>query len=263
MRAALDEDIQSGDITAAFCPTTPLKARIITREAGILCGQPWVRTICALYPNIQCSWLVEDGALLIPGQTICDLEGPANTLLTIERTILNFLQCLSGTATITASLAQAISHTNTRLFDTRKTVPGLRLAQKYAVLCGGGYNHRLGLYDAILLKENHIMSLGSVSKAIQAAHQQHSWVEIEVETLEQLKEALEVGVERILLDNFTLPQMAEAVRETKGRTELEASGNITPSTLVPIAETGIDIISCGALTKHVRALDLSLRIIDR
>ena len=261
VQAALEEDIQFGDITAEFCPTTPLNAHIITREPGILCGQPWVRAICGLYPSIQCAWLAADGERLTPGQSLCTLEGPARTLLTLERTILNFLQCLSGTASYTAPLVQAIAHTNARLFDTRKTLPGLRLAQKYAVLCGGGHNHRLGLYDAILLKENHIASLGSVSKAIQLAHQKHAWVEIEVETLEQLKEALDTGVERILLDNFSLLQMVEAVRQTNGRAELEASGNIDLNTIVPVAETGVDIISCGALTKNVSALDLSLRVI--
>lgn len=260
VRMALDEDIQTGDITAEFCPITVVVAHIITREAGILCGQPWVRALCSLYPEVDCTWLVNDGAMLAPQQVICTLSGPTRTLLTIERSILNFLQCLSGTASATHLFAQAIAHTPTRLFDTRKTIPGLRLAQKYAVLCGGGHNHRLGLYDAILLKENHITSLGSVSKAIQRAHEKHAWVEIEVETLDQLQEALSVGVERILLDNFTLLDMKTAVQITNNQTTLEASGNININTIVPVAETGVDIISCGALTKNITALDLSYRI---
>lgn len=261
IQMALMEDLQGGDLTAEFCPTTLLQAHIMTREAGILCGRPWVDAICTLYPIIQCTWQAFDGDLLTPGQSLCTLQGPARTLLTLERTFLNFLQCLSGTATTTHQLAQIIAHTSTRLFDTRKTIPGLRLAQKYAVLCGGGHNHRLGLYDAVLLKENHIASLGSITQAIKAARLKHAWIEIEVETLDQLQEALEIGVDRVLLDNFSLTDTKKAVQLTNNRSELEASGNINHQTILSVAETGVHIISCGALTKNIKALDLSLRVL--
>jgi nicotinate-nucleotide pyrophosphorylase (carboxylating) len=265
VRTALQEDVGSGDITAALIPDTQLaKARIISREAAVISGVEWVNEVFRqVDPNMNITWEVEDGDKVEPNQVLFTAEGKARSLLTAERAALNFLQSLSGTATISQMYADKVAHTEVRLLDTRKTIPGLRLAQKYAVTCGGCFNHRIGLYDAFLIKENHIMACGGIKEAIQTAHQNEPGkpVEVEVETLEQLKEGLDAGADIIMLDNFTLDQMREAVAITQGKAKLEASGNITDETLVPVAETGVDYISIGALTKHCTAVDLSMRLV--
>jgi nicotinate-nucleotide pyrophosphorylase (carboxylating) len=244
---------------AAFVPPIQVTATVLSREAGILCGAPWVNALCERYA-LEATWHVQEGGILQPNQVFLTLQGLAPTLLTVERTLLNFLQTLSGTATLTRQYVNKIRHTSAQLLDTRKTIPGLRLAQKYAVLCGGGRNHRLGLYDAILLKENHIKSVGSLSKAVALAKASAPWVEVEVENRAELVEALQAKPDRILLDNFSLAQLMEAVLITNNQIPLEASGNVSLETIASIAETGVQFISCGALTKHVRALDLSLKI---
>ena len=265
VKQALDEDIGDGDVTAQLLPAQQqATATVIARETGILCGQQWFTEVfLQLDKSISINWQADDGDSLNANQTVCTLSGPTRALLTGERTALNFLQTLSGTATITHNYVEAIGDNKARLLDTRKTIPGLRLAQKYAVHCGGGSNHRIGLYDMILIKENHITSAGSVSAAMQqalAAANGKVEIEIEVENLAQLQEAIVAGAKRILLDNFTLDQMHEAVGVTQGRARLEASGNITLENIREVAETGVDFISIGAITKHVRALDLSMRI---
>jgi nicotinate-nucleotide pyrophosphorylase (carboxylating) len=265
VRTALQEDVGSGDITAALIPNTQLaKARIISREAAVISGVEWVNEVFRqVDPSMNITWEVKDGDKVEPNQVLFTAEGKARSLLTAERAALNFLQSLSGTATISQVYADKVAHTQVRLLDTRKTIPGLRLAQKYAVTCGGCFNHRIGLYDAFLIKENHIMACGGIKEAIQTAHQNEPGkpVEVEVETLEQLKEGLDSGADIIMLDNFTLDQMREAVAITQGKAKLEASGNITDETLVPVAETGVDYISIGALTKHCTAVDLSMRLV--
>jgi nicotinate-nucleotide pyrophosphorylase (carboxylating) len=265
VRTALQEDVGSGDITAALIPDTQLaKARIISREAAVISGVEWVNEVFRqVDPSMNITWEVKDGDKVEPNQVLFTAEGKARSLLTAERAALNFLQSLSGTATISQVYADKVAHTQVRLLDTRKTIPGLRLAQKYAVTCGGCFNHRIGLYDAFLIKENHIMACGGIKEAIQTAHQNEPGkpVEVEVETLEQLKEGLDSGADIIMLDNFTLDQMREAVAITQGKAKLEASGNITDETLVPVAETGVDYISIGALTKHCTAVDLSMRLV--
>jgi nicotinate-nucleotide pyrophosphorylase (carboxylating) len=265
VRTALQEDVGSGDITAALIPDTQLaKARIISREAAVISGVEWVNEVFRqVDPSMNITWEVKDGDKVEPNQVLFTAEGKARSLLTAERAALNFLQSLSGTATISQVYADKVAHTKVRLLDTRKTIPGLRLAQKYAVTCGGCFNHRIGLYDAFLIKENHIMACGGIKEAIQTAHQNEPGkpVEVEVETLEQLKEGLDAGADIIMLDNFTLDQMREAVAITHGKAKLEASGNITDETLVPVAETGVDYISIGALTKHCTAVDLSMRLV--
>ncbi len=265
VRQALEEDVGDGDVTAQLLPEQQqATATVIAREAGILCGQQWFTEVfLQLDKSIRINWQAGDGASLNANQTVCTLSGPTRALLTGERTALNFLQTLSGTATITHKYVEAISDNKARLLDTRKTIPGLRLAQKYAVHCGGGSNHRIGLYDMILIKENHIASAGSVTAAMQqalAAAKRGMEIEIEVETLDQLQEAIAAGAKRILLDNFTLEQMRAAVGVTQSRARLEASGNITLENIHAVAATGVDFISIGAITKHVRALDLSMRI---
>jgi nicotinate-nucleotide pyrophosphorylase (carboxylating) len=265
VRTALQEDVGSGDITAALIPDTQLaKARIISREAAVISGVEWVNEVFRqVDPSMNITWEVKDGDKVEPNQVLFTAEGKARSLLTAERAALNFLQSLSGTATISQVYADKVAHTQVRLLDTRKTIPGLRLAQKYAVTCGGCFNHRIGLYDAFLIKENHIMACGGIKEAIQTAHQNEPGkpVEVEVETLEQLKEGLDSGADIIMLDNFTLDQMREAVAITQCKAKLEASGNITDETLVPVAETGVDYISIGALTKHCTAVDLSMRLV--
>jgi nicotinate-nucleotide pyrophosphorylase (carboxylating) len=265
VRTALQEDVGSGDITAALIPDTQrAKARIISREAAVISGVEWVNEVFRqVDPSMNITWEVKDGDKVEPNQVLFTAEGKARSLLTAERAALNFLQSLSGTATISQVYADKVAHTQVRLLDTRKTIPGLRLAQKYAVTCGGCFNHRIGLYDAFLIKENHIMACGGIKEAIQTAHQNEPGkpVEVEVETLEQLKEGLDAGADIIMLDNFTLDQMREAVAITQGKAKLEASGNITDETLVPVAETGVDYISIGALTKHCTAVDLSMRLV--
>ena len=265
VQQALAEDVGAGDITASLiAPDTLASADVITREAGVLCGKAFAEeTFRQVDARCSTVWQVEDGDHINAGDSLYRVTGPARALLTAERTALNFLQALSGTATVAKAYADRIAHTNVRLLDTRKTLPGLRLAQKYAVACGGCYNHRIGLFDAFLIKENHIAAAGGIREAIIAARHiaADKPVEIEVETLEELDTALSAEPDRIMLDNFSLDALREAVARTAGRAELEASGNVTDQTLVAIAETGVDLISIGALTKHIRALDLSMRMI--
>ncbi|NND68449.1 MAG: carboxylating nicotinate-nucleotide diphosphorylase [Halioglobus sp.] len=263
VRAALAEDMGSGDITAQLIPVgNRASGRVITREAGVLCGTPWVDAVFAeLDSEVAIEWHAADGASLAPNDTLFTFEGNARTLLSGERTALNFLQLLSGTASTCARYANLVEGTNAKLLDTRKTVPGLRQAQKYAVRCGGCHNHRIGLFDAFLIKENHINACGGIAAAVATARDYAPGkpVEVEVESLAELDEALAAGADRVMLDNFSLQDMATAVQRTDGKAELEASGNVTSDTLVPIAQTGVDYISIGALTKDVRALDLSMR----
>ena len=263
---ALREDIGSGDLTASLVDASAIVgATIIARESLILCGQSWVDEVFSqLDDAIIIDWYVGDGQHAEANDVICKLTGSARTLLTGERTALNFLQTLSATATTTARYVNAIDGTGARILDTRKTIPGLRLAQKYAVTCGGGQNHRVGLYDAILIKENHIKSAGGIAAAVSSAQKLNAGVliEVEVESLDEFREALAAGAERILLDNLTLAEMREAVainRDGKHKmAELEASGNITLESIREIAETGVDYISTGAITKNISAIDLSM-----
>jgi nicotinate-nucleotide pyrophosphorylase (carboxylating) len=265
VRAALAEDIGDGDITAALvAPDARARARIITREAAVVCGRPWVDEVFRqVDASVRINWKCEDGERVVAGATLYELEGPARALLTGERTALNFLQLLSGTATRCAAFAALLDGLPTRLLDTRKTIPGLRVAQKYAVRCGGGQNHRIGLFDAFLVKENHIAACGSIAAAIATARRNAPGkpVEVEVETLSQLEEALAGGVDSVLLDNFDLEGMRRAVAITAGRAKLEASGGVSESTLRAIAETGVDYISMGTLTKDCKAIDLSMRFL--
>ena len=261
---ALVEDVGTGDLTASLIDSSALaSATIMTREAGILCGMAFAsEAFRQTDPACQVNWRLSDGDSLSAGDELCRIQGPARALLTAERTALNFIQLLSGTATTASLYAARVAHTGVKLLDTRKTLPGLRLAQKYAVACGGCHNHRIGLFDAFLIKENHIAAAGSISAAISTARRAATGklIEVEVETAEELHQALDAGADRIMLDNFSLEQLCEAVKTAHGCAELEASGNVTDETLVSIAETGVDLISIGALTKHVRALDLSMRL---
>ena len=264
--AALAEDVGGGDLTAALIDEDEVAgASIIARESLVLAGHPWAGEVFRqVDERIQVDWYVEDGQRAEANDVICKLVGPARSLLTGERTALNFLQTLSGTATSTAAYVAAIAGTAAKVLDTRKTLPGLRQAQKYAVRCGGGENHRSGLYDAILIKENHVKTAGSVTEALRRARAASSevMIEVEVESLDELREALDAGAERILLDNFSLDDMREAVALNAGygyvAAELEASGNVSLETIREIAETGVDYISTGAITKNVRAIDLSM-----
>ncbi|PZN31133.1 MAG: carboxylating nicotinate-nucleotide diphosphorylase, partial [Proteobacteria bacterium] len=238
------------------------------RAPALLCGQAWFAAVFRrLDPGVDIAWSTGEGARVAPGQVLCTLAGPARALLTGERTALNFLQTLSATATATRRYVDAIAGTGARVLDTRKTLPGLRLAQKYAVRCGGGVNHRIGLFDAILVKENHIAAAGSIAAAVARARDvapPGALVEVEVENLEELRQALTTDIDRVLLDNFTLEQLREAVALTRaqgGRVQLEASGNVSLETIRAIAETGVDFISVGGLTKHVQAVDLSMRLV--
>ncbi len=261
---ALAEDIASGDITAELIGAdVQARSRIVTREDGILCGTAFaLEAFQQIDPTCHVEWAAQDGDAIAADSLVCTLSGPARALLTGERTALNFLQLLSGTASTAGQYAARVAHTGVKLLDTRKTVPGLRLAQKYAVICGGCYNHRIGLFDAFLIKENHISAAGSIAKAVAAARDvaPDKPVEVEVENEAELEQALTAGADRIMLDNFTLEALRDAVSHTAGSADLEASGNVTDETLVAIAEPGVDFISIGALTKHVRALDLSMRI---
>lgn len=261
----LAEDIGDGDITARLIPADArARARVITRETCVLCGLAWVEALFAqLDPGVTLSWSAADGDRLEAGQAFLELEGSARSLLTGERAALNLLQTLSATATRTRHCVDLIAGTGVRLLDTRKTLPGMRLAQKYAVTCGGGHNHRIGLWDAFLIKENHIAACGGIAAAIGEARQiaPKAPVEVEVETFDELEQALAAGADIIMLDNFSLEEMREAVRRTAGRATLEASGNVDEGTLRAIAETGVDCISSGALTKDVKAVDLSMRIV--
>jgi nicotinate-nucleotide pyrophosphorylase (carboxylating) len=261
---ALAEDVASGDITAELIGSdVQASGRIVTREDGILCGTAFaLEAFQQIDPSCYVEWAGQDGDPIAADSLVCTLSGSARALLIGERTALNFLQLLSGTATTASQYAARVAHTGVKLLDTRKTVPGLRLAQKYAVTCGGCYNHRIGLFDAFLIKENHISAAGGIAEAIEAARSvaPDKPVEVEVENEAELEQALKASADRIMLDNFTLEALRDAVSHTEGRAELEASGNVTDETLVAIAETGVDFISIGALTKHVKALDLSMRI---
>ena len=261
---SLREDIGDGDITAKLIPPEKrASGRVITREAATIAGRQWVEEVFRqVDPSVTLTWQVTDGETVPPDQVLFTMEGPARSLLTSERSALNWLQTLSGVATACAGYAARVAHTGVRLLDTRKTLPGLRLAQKYAVTCGGCYNHRIGLWDAFLIKENHIAACGSIADAILAAHRiaPGKPVEVETENLDELDQALNAGADIIMLDEFSLQDMRTEVARTAGRAKLEASGGINSTTLVPIAETGVDFISIGALTKDIRAVDLSMRL---
>ncbi len=263
---ALEEDVGCGDLTAMLIPEhAQTSGRILCREKAVLCGTAWAEAVATLVDRrIVIEWLATDGDLLRPDQHIARLKGPARSLLTAERCMLNFLQTLSGTATVARDYAERVAHTGVRLLDTRKTLPGLRTAQKYAVRTGGCGNHRMGLYDAFLIKENHISACGSITAAVEQARRVAADrpVEVEVETRAELEEALTAGADIVMLDNFTPAQLRDAVSLNQGRSRLEASGGITDDTLVEVAETGVDHISIGALTKHCHAIDLSFRLDD-
>jgi nicotinate-nucleotide pyrophosphorylase (carboxylating) len=267
--AALDEDVGDGDLTAQLVPAERIaRAIVVSREHAVLCGSAWFeRCFRKLAPETEIVWRVRDGERLSPDQQVCAITGPARALLTAERTALNFLQTLSGVASKARQYADAVAGTKAQVVDTRKTLPGLRLAQKYAVLCGGGDNHRIGLHDAILIKENHILAAGGIAPAVSSARKialdsgRCKFIQIEVENLDELRQALDAGVTLILLDNMSLDQMREAVAITSGKAVLEASGNVRLETVRAIAETGVDRISVGSLTKDVRALDLSMRFL--
>ena len=265
VRAAVAEDVGTGDLSAQLVPAgQTARARVITRERAIVCGQAWVNEVFRqLDPEVVVTWHCADGETVEANQTLFELAGRARSLLTGERSALNFLQLLSGTATRCRHFADLIEGLPARLLDTRKTIPGLRIAQKYAVSCGGCHNHRIGLYDAFLIKENHIAACGSISAAIRTAREQAPGkpVEVEVENMTQLAEALDARADSVMLDNFDLQQMREAVAFTAGRTVLEASGGVNESTLRAIAETGVDYISIGTLTKDCKAIDLSMRML--
>jgi nicotinate-nucleotide pyrophosphorylase (carboxylating) len=274
VKLALHEDLNGlsaleGDITANLIPEEKqAKAIVITREDAVFCGQAWAQEVFKqLGDKVTITWHVKDGDFVKANTTLFNLEGCARTMLTGERSALNFIQTLSAIATRTKQYTDLIGETNCKLLDTRKTLPGLRNASKYAVLCGGGFNHRLGLYDAYLIKENHILACGGIKQAIKMANKQHPerWVEVEVENIDELKQALDAGAQRVMLDNFTVPMMLEAVEINRNNThsaDLEVSGNVTTSTILTYAKTGVDFISVGALTKHIDAIDLSMRFID-
>jgi len=267
VEAALREDIGSGDVTAALVPAAQqVRGRVVTSEAAVLCGRPWAQeTFHRLEPRVQLTWHAADGDELRAGQVIVALSGPARPVLTGERTALNFLQLLSGTATVTRRFVDAVAGTECRILDTRKTVPGLRTAQKYAVRCGGADNHRMGLYDRVLIKENHIAAAGSISGAIAAARRSARGVivEVEVESLTELQEALNAEPDIVMLDEFSLADLKAAVALNRAHTapaRLEASGSVSLENVRAIAETGVDYVSVGGLTKHLHAVDLSMRL---
>ena len=263
VRRALNEDLGTGDLTARLLPEDAGgAAQVVSRDNAILCGVPWFNEVFRqLDERVRVDWTRRDGDSIEPDQAVCTLSGPVRALLSGERTALNFLQILSGTATVTREYASLVAHTATQLLDTRKTLPGLRSAQKYAVLCGGGVNHRMGLYDAILVKENHIRASGSITAALAQAGETHRHVEIEVENEAQLIEALDAGAGAVMLDNFSLDQIRSAVQLNDGRARLEISGGVDKSGLRELAETGVDFISVGALTKNVRAVDFSMLLV--
>ena len=265
--AALREDVGRGDVTAALVPPEQrVRGQIVSREAAILCGQPWVEACFRqLDPQIRLTWHLPEGAALAPGARVCTVEGAARGVLTGERTALNFLQLLSGTATAAHRFAQAVAGTGCTVLDTRKTLPGLRNAQKYAVRCGGAANHRMGLYDMVLIKEKHILAAGSIGAAVGAARRLAAGVriEVEVESLEELEQAFAAAPDIVMLDEFSLEDMREAVARNRARgrpVQLEASGSVSLESIAEVAATGVDFISVGALTKHVRAVDLSMRL---
>ncbi len=263
VRAALAEDIGSGDLTAALIPVDALaQAWVISREAAVICGRPWVDEVFRqLDERVEISWYVEEGQSVESDQELFRLNGCARALLTGERTALNFLQTLSGTATEARRYADEVIGLPVKILDTRKTIPGLRDGQKYAVRCGGCHNHRHGLYDGVLIKENHILAAGSISAAVTKVrpYAQGKPVEVEVESLAEFREALAVGTDIIMLDNFSHEQICEAVEIAQGQAKLEVSGNVELARLRPLAETGVDYISTGAITKHIKAIDLSMR----
>ena len=260
---ALQEDIKGGDLTAELIPKdTQAEANIICRESAVLCGRPWFDEVFRqVDAHVQIEWLAEEGDEVSAEQTLCVIKGAARSILTAERTALNFLQTLSATATVTAQYVALLKGGRTQLLDTRKTLPGLRLAQKYAVACGGGSNHRIGLYDAILIKENHIIAAGSILNAVTTAKQNHPSITVEVETenLDEVQQALEAGADIIMLDNFTLDMMTRAVEMVARKAKLEVSGNVELQHLKTLVETNVDFISTGAITKHIKAIDLSMR----
>ena len=263
--AALAEDVGSGDISADLIGAAArARARIVTREPGVFCGRPWAEETCRqVDPAVRLDWRVEDGASIASNDVLLDLDGPARGLLTAERTVLNFLQLLSATATRTRRYVDAVAGTGAVILDTRKTIPGLRIAQKYAVRCGGGRNHRMGLFDAILLKENHIAAARGIAAAVREARRRHPGkpVEVEVEDHHELDEAIGASADRILLDNFSVDGLQAAVATTAGRVPLEASGGITLEGVAAIAASGVDYISIGELTKNIKPLDLSMRFV--
>jgi nicotinate-nucleotide pyrophosphorylase (carboxylating) len=267
VHSAIREDVGTGDVTAGFVPVNQIAhGRVITRETAVMCGRPWVEEVFRqLDQGVRLRWHAEDGERIHPAQNLFDIEGSARSILTGERTALNFLQLLSGVATETRRYVEAVAGTGCTILDTRKTLPGLRTAQKYAVLCGGAANHRMGLFDMVLVKENHITAAGSLTRAVESArsHVPGLKVEVEVETMRELDEAILARPDIIMLDNFTLADMRKAValnREQGHRAKLEASGNVSLDNVRQIAETGVDFISIGGLTKHVRAVDLSMRL---
>jgi len=259
---ALAEDVGTGDLTADLIPADrSANAAIICREPAVLCGRPWADEVFRqIDPAVRVDWHYDDGDMLAADSRVCALSGPARSLLTGERSALNFLQLLSGTATVTRRYVDAVTGSGARILDTRKTIPGLRMAQKYAVRCGGGLNHRMGLYDAILIKENHIRAAGGIDAAVESArrHDVPVEVEVEVENLKELEQAIAAGVDRVLLDNFEPDDLREAARLNAGRVQLEASGGVDETAVAAIADTGVDFISIGGLTKHVRAIDFSM-----
>lgn len=260
---ALAEDVGAGDVTGVLIPEDEISmATIISRDDAVVCGMDWVEEVFSQLDNdIHIEWEVEDGDTVEAGQTLCSLSGNSRALLTGERTALNFLQTLSATATISKQYANAIAGTDCKVLDTRKTIPGLRVAQKYAVSCGGCFNHRIGLFDAVLIKENHIEAAGSIARAVDEARfsSPDLTVEVEVENMDELQQALDAGVDRIMLDNFSPEKIKEAINVSDGKVELEASGGITLENIREYAETGIDFISIGALTKDIASIDLSMR----
>ena len=270
VRRALDEDVGTGDLTASLIPAErSAVATIICREAAVVCGRPWVDEVLRqVSPTSTARWLVEDGGRTTPGDKVVEITGPARELLTAERVCLNFLQTLSAVATKTAKYVDAVQGSRAAILDTRKTIPGLRVAEKYAVRCGGGQNHRMGLYDAILIKENHIAAAGGLTAALRAAQalaqtKPVSFIQVEVETLAQLQEALDAGVAMVLLDNMALETIREAVKLAAGRCSLEISGGVTFGQLRDYAATGVDRISVGGLIKDIEAVDFSMRFADK
>lgn len=268
VRRAIEEDVGTGDLTASLVPAERnATATVICRESAVICGQPWVNeALRQIAPTALARWRVQDGQRCAPGDTVVTIEGRARELLTAERTCLNFLQTLSAVATRTAQYVEVVRGTRAAILDTRKTIPGLRVAQKYAVRCGGGQNHRMGLYDAVLIKENHIAAAGGLTAAVRAAQALKApvaFIQVEVETLSQLQEALDANVTMVLLDNMDLPTLREAVRMAAGRCSLEISGGVTLEGLRALAETGVDRISVGALIKDIKAVDFSMRFADR
>jgi nicotinate-nucleotide pyrophosphorylase (carboxylating) len=259
----LQEDMGSGDLTAQIIdPCKQARATVVTREIMVLCGQAWFEAIFKqLDDQVIIHWHDQEGGVCSANSLICEVTGQARALLTAERTALNVLQSLSATATVTRRYVEAVAGTGCRILDTRKTIPGLRMAQKYAVHCGGGTNHRIGLFDAILIKENHILTAGSIAAAVACGRAiANVPLEVEVENLDEFQQALQAQPDRIMLDNFSLPDLRQAVQLNQGQIELEASGNITLETIRAVAETGVDFISIGALTKHIQAVDLSMRV---